>query len=98
MIFGLARKQRKKNENKSSLRKSKTVKIELEIPEGCDAVYTVPLLLYNLKMLGDNGASREINIDDWEYGQNKFGFDGDGIDKIYSLKVNGEEFKPRSKE
>jgi hypothetical protein len=75
-----------------------TVKIELEIPEGCDAVYTVPLLLYNLKMLGDNGASREINIDDWEYGQNKFGFDGDGIDKIYSLKVNGEEFKPRSKE
>ena len=73
-------------------RNVETVKIELEIPVGCEAATIVPKLLYNLKQMGDMGCSRGIKIEDWD-GDSSFGFDGDGSDKILTLKVNGEEFK-----
>ena len=42
-------------------------------------------LLKELKYLGNVGASRSIEILDWD-GDNKFGFDGDGPSTIYDIK------------
>ena len=67
--------------------------IEIAIPEGSEASANVPKLLYELQMMGNIGASREIKINDWE-GRSDFYFDGDGRDKIKYIKVDGVEFKP----
>ena len=73
------------------------VEVTVLIPKNCDAATTIPRLLYSLKTLGIVGASRGIEItesedlgDDF---RSKFGFDGDGADKIASITVNGNEFK-----
>ena len=75
------------------------VEIKVLVPAGCDAATTIPRLLYSLKTLGHEGASREIEIKDTEdlhVGfRNKFGFDGDGSDKIESITVNGVEFEDK---
>ena len=75
------------------------VEIKVVVPKNCDAATTIPRLLYSLKLLGSFGASREIEIkdtDDLSKGfRNKFGFDGDGSDKIESITVNGVEFEDK---
>ena len=45
-------------------------------------------LLEEIKRLGDAGSSREIEIKDWETrGNKRFGFDGDGWDKIIKIEL-----------
>lgn len=45
-------------------------------------------LLRELRMMGRAGASRSIKIEDWD-GNHSFGFDGDGPDRIESIRVDG---------
>jgi len=69
------------------------VKIEVTCTDSDGAVGLVRFL-QALQMLGDMGCSRGISIRgglesgrDW----NITGWDGDGADKITSIKLNGEE-------
>ena len=79
---------------------SEQVEIKILIPAHCDAATNVPKLLSSLKFLGDVGASRGITIEDGSDLKSpnngfidKFGFDGDGSDKITAIYVNGVEYK-----
>jgi hypothetical protein len=47
-------------------------------------------LLQAIQKLGAEGSSRSISIEDFE-GPNKFGFDGDGADKIYDIQTGDGE-------
>ena len=53
-------------------------------------------LLEELQKMGRQGASRSIIIEDWDHG--KFGFDGDGWDKISSIEVSGQLVKSEEAE
>jgi len=65
-----------------------------------EAKFIIPKLLRVLAYLGSAGASRTITVEDvpassqlgLEEGDMKFGFDGDGADKIHDIMVDGEEY------
>ena len=44
-------------------------------------------LLETMKNMGSIGSSRSIKIEDWDHGNDSFGFDGDGPDKIDSITL-----------
>jgi len=62
----------------------------IEIVCSDQAVEELVPLLKEFKIMGSQGSSRSVKIEDWD-GKSNFGFDGDGSAKIHSIKVNGKE-------
>lgn len=101
-IYGtkfIADKWRDSLNNKEASSKKKEVEITVTMPEGegADCVVNV---LDQIKTLGNWGSSREIAVIDDNYNgrfdryfKKKNYFDGDGADKIISIKVDGKEVK-----
>ena len=66
-----------------------------------EAQFIIPKLLRVLAYLGSAGASRTITVEDVpasshlgiKEGDMKFGFDGDGADKITDITVDGEPYE-----
>jgi hypothetical protein len=73
----------------------KYVKIVIECSE--EAAKSILPVLAHMKRNGDAGHSYSIVSDPeaggTKYGTKKFGFDGDGWDKIKSIKLDGQEYK-----
>ena len=70
--------------------------LTIEIPSKCgDSLQTIQKLMLALKWCGDVGASRGVTVE--EFGNSgkdlKLGFDGDGADRIQSIKLDGKEVK-----
>lgn len=63
-------------------------KIEIECSD--QALEELLPLLRQMEIMGNQGSSRSIKIEDWD-GPSDFGFDGDGNAKIRSIKVDGQE-------
>jgi hypothetical protein len=63
------------------------VKITIECTEAAAKESLLPLLDY-MKTIGNPGHSFSIIVDD-----KKFSFDGNGTDRIVSIKLNEEEYK-----
>jgi len=83
---------------KKKLRKKKddNVKIEIEVSGyDIDSEGGLVGLLEEIKRMGNAGNSRSIKIEDYG-GRDRFDWDGDGSDKIDSLKVDGED-RPKKK-
>jgi len=69
------------------------VTIEVTVSAG-QSVKTLKELLLALKHMGDIGSTREINIPN--DGREKFysgEWDGDGSDRIYEIRIDGEPIK-----
>jgi hypothetical protein len=47
-------------------------------------------LLQEIQHMGSIGSSRGIKIEDWD-GRTNFGFDGDGSDDIFEIRVDGKK-------
>lgn len=72
--------------SQGSLKERHTIEIECSD----QAVEELVPLLRELGVMGRQGSSRSIKIEDWD-GKSSFGFDGDGNAKITTIKVDGEE-------
>jgi hypothetical protein len=69
-------------------RASNPIKIEVEVsgPDGQDAIVR---LLKCIRFMGSIGTSRGIMVEDTK--ETITSWDGDGADKILSIRVNGQE-------
>lgn len=68
------------------------VTVTFKIPKNCEAATNVPNILSVLAFMGSAGCSRTITIEDMGEGGGdlKFGFDGDGSDKLEDFTVDGK--------
>ena len=66
-------------------------KVKIVIECNRAAAESLMPLLETLEKMGNIGSSRSITIDDWDHGEDSFGFDGDGPDSIDKITLEDKE-------